>query len=169
MKATLRTTGILCREELLAAPGMPSRERMERGPVALIECVQEIPCDPCVDACRQGAIEIGEDLTQLPRLLEDKCNGCGTCIPACPGQAIFVVDLNYSAEGALLKIPYEFLPLPKVGSTVFALDREGKTVGEVKVLKVHHPRKNDRTPVISLLVPKELVLDIRNIRLKEKE
>ena len=29
---------------------------MNQGPVAIIECVQEIPCDPCVDACRQGAI-----------------------------------------------------------------------------------------------------------------
>ena len=169
MKATLKITGILCGEELENSPGMPSRRRMEQGPVAIIECTQEIPCDPCADACRRGAIEIGEDITQLPRLLEEKCNGCGTCVPACPGLAIFVVDLNYSAEGALLKIPYEFLPLPRANSSVLALDREGKVIGEAKILKLSNPKKNDRTPVVSLLVPKELVLDIRNIRLKEKE
>jgi hypothetical protein len=47
-----------------------------------------------------------------------------------------VVDLNYSKQKALLMIPYEFLPLPKVNSKVKALDREGKVVGGAKVLKV---------------------------------
>ncbi len=108
MKRTLKTTGILCGEELLKCPGMPTRKRMEQGPVAIIECIQEIPCDPCVDACRKGAIQIGEDITRPPRLLEEKCNGCGSCIAECPGLAIFVADLNHSPEEALLKIPYEF-------------------------------------------------------------
>jgi Fe-S-cluster-containing hydrogenase component 2 len=117
-----------------------------------------------VEACRHGAIFIGEDITQLPRLIEEKCTGCGICIPGCPGQAIFVVDLNYSKQRALLMIPYEFYRLPKPNSKVKALNREGKVVGEAKVLKVMNPKKNDRTPVISLLVPKELAMEIRNIR-----
>ena len=37
-------TGVPSKEELAAAPGVPSRERMEKGRVACIECVQEIPC-----------------------------------------------------------------------------------------------------------------------------
>ena len=164
MKSTLKTTGILLGKELLSCPGVPTKKRMNQGPVAIIECVQEIPCDPCVDACRQGAIRIGEDITQLPQLMEDKCTGCGTCIAGCPGQAIFVVDLNYSKQKALIMIPYEFLPLPKLDSKVKALNREGKIVGEVKVVKVMNSRRNDRTPVISLLVPKELAMEVRNIR-----
>jgi len=167
VKRTLKTTGILYGEEFLKCPGMPSRKRMERGSVAIIECTQEIPCDPCVDACRKGAIQIGEDITEPPRLLEEKCNGCGSCIPKCPGLAIFVADLNHSPKTALLKIPYEFFPLPKANTKVLALDREGKEVGEAKVIQVSNPKKNDRTPVLSLLVPKELILEIRNIRLKE--
>lgn len=167
MKRTLKTTGILYGEELLKCPGMPTRKRMEQGPVAIIECTQEIPCDPCVDACRKGAIQIGEDITQPPRLLEEKCNGCGSCIAECPGLAIFVADFNHSPEQALLKIPYEFFPIPKANTKVLALDREGKVIGEVRVLKVSNPKKNDRTPVLSLLVPKERVLEIRHIRLKE--
>lgn len=163
MPGILKTTGVLSKDELMNCPGMPTRERMKEGPVAIIECIQEIPCDPCVEACRHNAIEIGEDITFLPRLIEDKCTGCGICIARCPGLAIFVVDLNYSSEGALIMIPYEFLPLPKVHSTVMALNREGKVVGEARVLKVSNPKKNDRTPVISLLVPKDLILDIRNI------
>lgn len=168
MKRALKTTGVLSGEELLHCAGMPAQKRMEQGPVAIIECTQEIPCDPCVDACRKGAIQIGEDITKPPRLLEEKCNGCGSCIAECPGLAIFVVGLNYSSEGALLKIPYEFFPLPKANSKVLALDREGKVIGEAKVLKVSNPKKNDRTPVLSLLVSKELVFEIRNIRLRER-
>lgn len=163
MPGILKTTGILSKDELMNCPGMPTRERMKEGPVAIIECIQEIPCDPCVEACRHHAIEIGEDITLLPRLIEDKCTGCGICIARCPGLAIFVVDLNYSSEGALIMIPYEFLPLPKVHSTVMALNRGGKVVGEARVIKVSNPKKNDRTPVISLLVHKDLILDIRNI------
>jgi Na+-translocating ferredoxin:NAD+ oxidoreductase RNF subunit RnfB len=164
MKGTLKTTGVLRGKELLSCPGVPTKKRMKQGPVAIIECVQEIPCDPSVDTCRQGAISIGEDITQLPQLIEDKCTGCGICIAGCPGQAIFVVDLNYSKQKALLMIPYEFYPLPKADTKVKALDREGKVVGEAKVLKVMNPKKNDRTPVISLLVPRELAMEIRNIR-----
>jgi len=164
VKNTLKTTGILRGKELLSCPGMPTKKRMKQGPVAIIECVQEIPCDPCVDSCRQGAITIGEDITQLPQLIEDKCTGCWTCVPGCPGQAIFVVDLNYSKQKALLMIPYEFYPLPKADSKVKALDREGKVVGGAKVLKVMNSKRNDRTPVVSLLVPKELAMKIRHIR-----
>ncbi len=78
-----------------------------------------------------------------------------------------MADLNHSPEEALLKIPYEFFPLPKANTKVLTLDREGKVIGEVRVLKVSNPKKNDRTPVLSLLVPKELILEIRHIRLKE--
>jgi Fe-S-cluster-containing hydrogenase component 2 len=164
MKKGLKVTGILCQEEVMNSTGMPTKKRMEEGPVAIIECTQEIPCDPCVDACRHGAIQIGEDITRPPRLIEKKCIGCGICIASCPGLAIFVVDLNYSPEGALLMIPYEFIPLPKVNFTVITLNREGRAVGKAKVVKVSNTKKSDRTPVISLLIPKDLILDIRNIQ-----
>ena len=53
---TLEQTGVLGREELAGLPGMPSAERMGRGPVVVIECAQEIPCNPCEGLCKQGAI-----------------------------------------------------------------------------------------------------------------
>ena len=37
---------------------MPSEERMRQGRVAVIECVQEIPCNPCSFSCKFNAITI---------------------------------------------------------------------------------------------------------------
>jgi Fe-S-cluster-containing hydrogenase component 2 len=163
MKETLEGTGVLSLDELMRAPGMPTEGRMGEGPVAIIECTQEIPCDPCVDACPHGAIEMAGGITGLPQLLGERCTGCGVCIAQCPGQAIFVVHVDYGPEWALLMIPYEFHPLPRVHARVSLLDREGRVVGEGEVLKVRNPRKNDRTPVISLRVPRGLIMGVRNI------
>lgn len=55
-------------DELLRPPGYPSEERFEEGPVAVIECLQEIPCNPCETACKAGAIEVGEPITKIPVL-----------------------------------------------------------------------------------------------------
>ena len=43
-------------EEIRAANGWPSEERFAKGPVAIAECVQEIPCNPCEAACPMHAI-----------------------------------------------------------------------------------------------------------------
>lgn len=89
MREGIAYTGIPSLEELINSPGFPSEEEMKKRPIAVIECVQGIPCNPCETACPFGAIEVGEPITNLPRLLTDKCQGCGLCIPACPGLAIF--------------------------------------------------------------------------------
>ena len=164
----LEKDGVLTLEELAKLPGMPSRERLEQGAVAVLECAQEIPCDPCEEACRSGAIQVGEPITNLPVLLEDKCNGCGLCIAACPGQAIFVVDLTYSDAEATVQLPYEFLPLPQKGEVVDGLDRAGERVCAARVVKVLNPKKFDCTPVITVAVPKEWAMVVRNIAIKRK-
>ena len=43
----LINTGYLEYEELSQIQKLPSDERYAKGPVAVIECVQEIPCNPC--------------------------------------------------------------------------------------------------------------------------
>ena len=162
----LEQTGALTTKELAKLPGMPSQERMERGPVVVIECAQEIPCNPCESLCKQGAIGVGEPITNLPMLNEDKCTGCGLCIAGCPGQAIFVVDATYSAQEATVQMPYEFLPLPEKGAAVDGLDREGRVMCEGRVLKVLSPKGYDRTPVVKVAVPKDCAMEVRNIRVR---
>ena len=125
---SLLIDGYLSKEELEELPGMPTRERMAKGPVVVIECAQEIPCNPCVDACRQDAIQIEGSITNLPILESENCTGCGLCVAICPGQAIFVVDVTYSEETGTVMMPYEYLPLPEKGEEVDGLNRAGQVV-----------------------------------------
>jgi len=159
--------GIPTPDELKETPGYPSLKRLQESPVAIIECIEEIPCDPCETACPAGAIKIGSSITNLPVLDEDKCTGCGVCISSCPGLAIFVLSLNYTDESALISFPFEFFPLPKVGEEVSAIDRQGRTVCKGKVVKILNKRKQDRTPVVSISIPKKYALVVRGISVKK--
>ncbi|KKM10780.1 4Fe-4S ferredoxin [Clostridiales bacterium PH28_bin88] len=163
MKSGIVYTGEPSAEELSRCPGRPSPGRLERGPVAVIECVQEIPCNPCEYSCPRGAIRVGVPITGLPRLDEEKCTGCGACIPACPGLAIFQVDYNHGDGQALVSFPYEYLPLPREGDEVQATDRGGRVVTGGKVIKVRKPDRNDGTAVVSLAVPREFADQVRSM------
>jgi Fe-S-cluster-containing hydrogenase component 2 len=144
----------------------PSADRMAQGRVAIVECFQEIPCDPCADACSFGAIKPFEDINHMPEVLHEECGGCALCVPRCPGLAIFVVDYSYAEDEALVAIPYEFLPVPAPGDTVAALDREGAWVADVRVVRVQNTPSQDRTRVLWLEVPKDLAMTVRNIRME---
>lgn len=151
-------------EEIVAANGWPSEERFSKGPVAIAECVQEIPCNPCEAACPFQAIKIGTPITNTPRIIEEKCTGCGSCIAACSGLAIFVIDKTYSETEALVSFPFEYLPLPEKGDRAEALSRGGEPVCEGTVIRVMNPKRNDHTPVITVAVPKEKADEVRTIR-----
>lgn len=152
-------TGIPSPDEIKET--LPSPERLEQGPAAIFECFQNIPCNPCVDACPQGAISIGDDINNRPVLDEGKCNGCGICLAHCPGLSIFVVDYSYSPNEALLKLPYEYLPLPLPGQQVSALNRKGQAIATAQVKRVQ--QNKNKTTVLWLVVPKNLAMDIRGI------
>jgi Fe-S-cluster-containing hydrogenase component 2 len=166
MSQGLSQTGYLSEEEIKNSPGIPSESRRKKGPVAVIECIQDIPCNPCEASCRAGAISVGEDITNLPSLDEEKCVGCQTCVPICPGQAIFMVDESLPEGRATVMMPYEFLPLPDKGEIVTALDRAGNELGDATVTAVRKTERMDETAVVTIEVPKEWSMRARAFRLK---
>jgi len=157
-------TGIPEKEMIMGK--FPSIERINKGPVAVVECYKEIPCNPCETACRFNAINIGEDINNIPGVNTDNCTGCAICLSKCPGLAIMIVDGSKSSTKIQMKIPYEFLPIPEAGDVVKGLDREGKCIGYVKVLQVLNPKSFDRTPVITIEADRSLLYDIRNIKVE---
>jgi len=164
MQPSLATDGYLSGDELSTV--LPSQERMEKGPVAVIECIQDIPCNPCEAACPFHAISVGQPITSLPQLAVDKCAGCGACITQCPGLAIFVVDASRSGEVGTVQIPYEYCPVPQAGELVTGLDRRGHAVVDAKVLKTAVSPRADKTVVVTIEAPKSTLNMIRGIRVK---
>ena len=160
-------TGVPTAEDL--ARVTPPAERLAKGPVAVIECFQEIPCDPCCSACKRGAIREMASINECPVIDYEKCDGCGLCIPSCPGLAISVVDMTYGEGLASVKIPYEFRPLPEKGEQVTALDREGRPVCEAAVAHVWNTRAVDRTPVVTLVVPEEHAMTARFFHMEDRD
>ncbi|MEA2055800.1 MAG: 4Fe-4S binding protein, partial [Candidatus Thermoplasmatota archaeon] len=67
-------TGLLSVKDLK----LPSEEQLEKG-VAIIECIQKIPCNPCVESCPVNAITM-KNINDLPIIDYDKCVGCGKCV-----------------------------------------------------------------------------------------
>ena len=160
----LAKDGLPMPEDLQAV--LPSAARLEQGPVAVIECFQEIPCNPCAEACPNKAITIPANISARPVFDESRCNGCGACVARCPGLAIFVVDYYFSESESLLKLPYEFAPLPAKGETVEALNRCGAKVGEGRIVRVQ--TQANKTAVLWLTVPREQAADVRNIRMRKE-
>ena len=146
-------TGVLKLKDLK----IPTDKQLKKG-VAIIECIQEIPCDPCVAICPVESISM-KDINDIPKIDYDKCTGCNRCVSICPGLAIFVVKLI--DEKAQITLPYEFLPIPKIGDIVKALDREGKSRSDAKVIRVN---RSSKTTVITIEVDKDLAMEVRNIK-----
>ena len=151
-------------DEIKEANGWPDEERFAKGPVAVVECVQQIPCNPCESACPLHAIHIGEPITNTPQVDREKCIGCGMCVAACPGLAIFLVDKSYSETEATVSFPFEYDPLPEEGAEIDALSRAGEYVCKGRVIKVMNPKKNDHTPVVTIAIPKEHADTVRTMR-----
>lgn len=131
-------------------------------PKAIIECYQEIPCNPCSTCCPFDAITIGEDINQRPVVNAEKCTGCAICVYHCPGLAIVVSAIK---EGnAIFKIPYEFIPIPEKDEIWHALDRAGNIISECKILNVQNSPKQEKTKVITVELEKKHLYDFITIR-----
>ncbi len=157
-----RKDGIIPLEEIKRSGLFPPEERLKKGPVVLIECPEEIPCNICVDACPSGAISM-ESIIALPKVDWDKCTGCGVCVSLCPGLAIFVVDVS-KEDKAYVTVPHEFIPVPKTGDEVILLGRDGRELGRGKVVKVW---ERNKTYVVTVETPKEVAFEVKAIWVKK--
>lgn len=144
----------------------PALDTLSR-PKAIIECYENIACNPCSTSCPFDAITIGEDINNLPVVNFDKCTGCGVCVYSCPGLAIIVSRIKDNK--AQFKIPYEFLPYPKANEVWNAVNREGKVIGEATIDKVDNNDRQDKTLLVHVSVNKDLLYDFVTIRRKENE
>lgn len=157
----LLKNGFVAEDEIERYPGVTHRE----GIHPVIECTQNIPCNPCQDACRQGCISIGEKITSLPIVTKDsKCTGCGMCVASCSGQAIFLVNEDCGDGSATVTLPYEFLPLPEEGTKGIGLGRDGKKVCDAEVVSVRSLDVYDKTNLLTMRVPKEYAMKARFFR-----
>ncbi|MDD6194075.1 MAG: FAD-dependent oxidoreductase [Lachnospiraceae bacterium] len=150
--------GYIAEDEIERYPGVTHTV----GVHPVMECTQNIPCNPCQDACSKGCISIGENITSLPVVVaEAKCVGCGMCVASCSGQAIFLVDEESEPGYGTVTLPYEFLPLPKEGDKGVALGRDGQPVCEAEVVGVRSAKAFDHTNLLTIKVPSDMTMKAR--------
>jgi thioredoxin reductase/Fe-S-cluster-containing hydrogenase component 2 len=151
---SLLTKGYVADDEITRFPGF--RKQVKVHPV--IECTQNIPCNPCQDACKKGCIAIGDNITSLPISVEgSECINCGMCVASCSGQAIFLVAEDTEPGFGEVTIPYEFLPLPEKGDKGYGLSRSGQKLCDVEITNVRTSKAFDGTNLVTMKVPMEYI------------
>lgn len=158
LSETLLKKGYVADEEIERFPGVTHKV----GIHPVMECTQNIPCNPCQDVCPKHCIRIGEDITALPQVEEDgTCIGCGLCVASCSGQAIFLVDENVENGMAEVTIPYEFLPYPEEGEKGSGLGRDGKKLCVAEIVQVKKAKAFDHTALVTMRVPGDMAMRVR--------
>ncbi|KXA97332.1 hypothetical protein AKJ37_03210 [candidate division MSBL1 archaeon SCGC-AAA259I09] len=157
-----RKTGILRPEDV----DLPDEGKLEDNAIAVIECPQKIPCNPCEENCPVGAIKL-EDLNAIPKVDTYNSTGCSICVQQCPGLAIFMVEYT-GDDKCEITIPYEF-ELPEEGEEIEALNRKGEKVciGNVTDTLPREKSVGD-TPTLTIEVPREFANIVRSIRRKNR-
>ena len=157
--------GYVADEEIDRFPGVTHRS----GVHPVIECTQNIPCNPCQDACKKGCISIGSNITSLPIAVEGAdCINCGMCVASCSGQAIFLVEEDVEPGYGEVTMPYEFMPLPVVGEKGIACGRDGRAVCDCEVTKVRTSPAFDHTNLLTIKVPNDMLMKARFYRAKKE-
>jgi thioredoxin reductase/Fe-S-cluster-containing hydrogenase component 2 len=159
LSTTLLEKGYLAENEIGYFPGVETRQK---GIYPVIECTQNIPCNPCQDACVKGCISIGDKITSLPVVGENiDCTGCGLCVASCSGQSIFLIEEKAEENIAYVSMPYEFLPLPERGDRGLALNRSGEVVCETEIIKLRSSKAMDKTNILTIKVPLDMAMKAR--------
>jgi sarcosine oxidase subunit alpha len=132
----------------------------------VIDCPEEIPCNPCAEACRKGALVIEGDMSKRPSCRDELCDGCGSCIAACPVSCIILVEEK--GEETLLTMGYDRLPRPRKGQEVWLLDREGREMGKGAVARARRAARDKYLLLLTIKAPTQIALEVRNIRVDDR-
>ncbi|MBD3178524.1 MAG: sulfurtransferase [Candidatus Latescibacteria bacterium] len=141
---------------------------LDKFPV--IRCVQEIPCNPCVDSCPRGSIVIEDDtIMGLPHF-EGECIGCMKCVTACPALAVTLVLPSEKKKRSNVVIPFElkhdFISRDKEVTTV---DMDAEVVGEGKIIDFREAPGDSKRLLVTLEVPEQDARRVAGIRVFEPE
>ncbi len=159
----LNTNGVPTLNQVLSR--FPDKKALIH-PKAILECYEDIPCNPCETSCPFNAIIIGENINTQPKLDVSLCTGCGICVTSCPGLAIIVAQLV--GDKAVFKIPYELLPLPKKGDIWHGVNRNGDVICDAKIESILANKKQDHTALITVSVPSLWIHEFVTIREKNE-
>ncbi len=129
----------------------------------VIRCVEEIPCNPCVDSCSICSIVIpGDPIMGLPEFTGE-CTGCLKCVVACPALAITLVRPNAGERDgtSIVVVPYELDPGGlEEDMEVRTVDFEGNPVGTGTVVKMRKAPGDDKRLLVSIEVPSEQAIEV---------
>ncbi len=158
--------GFYRREDLEALGALPTDDVVKEKRVAVIECLESIPCNPCGFICPVYAIR-KDSLVAVPVVEWEKCVGCTRCVPICPGLAIFLQWID--GDNGYVTMPYEQLPEPQIGDDVELFDRSGREVGEGKIVNPTYQARGAPNPLWCVTVEftdSKLVYDVRAIQIR---
>ena len=147
---------------VIEKPFMPTSERINEKPFVIIDCLYGFACNPCVFACKHGAIT-KQSTSTVPNIDFDKCIGCMDCVYQCPGLAIF--GYNIKKDKLFLPVEYDV----EESSEVFLIDNNGKKLGEGIVEKIlEKPNLTNIARVRSIDVHGEALISVRGFIVKEQ-
>lgn len=143
---------------------------IKEGVYPVLNCVQEIPCNPCTTICPKNSIVIEGSILNPP-VYKGGCIGCEMCVAICPGLAISLVDFR-KGEDPIVTLPFEFGDDKiKVGDSVELTDRLGNVLGKGEVISFRFVEKVRTIPVktklVKVKVPREIAEKVSGIKIVE--
>lgn len=143
-----------------------------RAVYPVLRCPQEIPCNPCTEACITGGVVIPEGtIVGRPRLVGD-CVGCLKCLAVCPGLAISLVDRRHDPSGSTAKVTLAWeMPegLVAPGQVVRTTGADGELVGEGRVVRLLSGKALNRRRMVVLEVPSAQADQVAGVRIRNPD